>query len=38
MNHKEDYLSYKDYLKLKHLGYNWASDGLWYLSATYNGE
>ena len=38
MNHKEDYLSYKDCLKLKHLGYNWASDGLWYLSATYNGE
>ena len=38
MNHKEDYLSYKDCLKLKHLGYNWVSDGLWYLSATYNGE
>ena len=38
MNNKEDYLSYKDCLKLKKLGYNWASDGLWYLSPTYNGE
>lgn len=38
MNNKEDYLNYKDCLKLKQLGYNWASDGLWYLSPTYNGE
>lgn len=37
MNHKEDYLDYKDCLKLKQLGYNWASDGLWHLSPAYNG-
>ena len=38
MRYKEDYLSYEDCLKLKSLGYNEASDGLWYMCPTYNGH
>lgn len=38
MKYKEDYLSYEDCLKLKSLGYNEASDGLWYMIPVYNGK